>query len=71
MKEYTVQLSDKGTVAVDDTILVKDAQSAAGSRIMEGFKPLFSAQIVGFLDRSKQSSKKIRKCHYLFSMAPQ
>ena len=46
MKEYTVQLSDKGTIAVDDTILVKGAQSTAGSRIMEGFKPLFSAEAV-------------------------
>lgn len=50
MKEYTVQLSDKGTIAVDDTILVKDAQSAAGSRIMEGFKPLFSAEAVTRLE---------------------
>ena len=39
MSEYVVKLSDKGTIAVDDTILVKDAQSAAGSRILEGFKP--------------------------------
>lgn len=46
MKEYTVQLSDKGTIAVDDTILVKGVQSTAGSRIMEGFKPLFSAEAV-------------------------
>ena len=46
MKYYTEQLSDKGTVAVDDTILVKGVQAAAGSRIMEGFKPLFSADAV-------------------------
>ncbi len=46
MKYYVTQLCDKGTVAVDDTILVKDAQSAAGSRILEGFKPLFSAEAV-------------------------
>ena len=39
MKEYIVQLSDKGSIAVDDTILVKDANASAGSRIMEGFKP--------------------------------
>ena len=46
MKYYVTQLCDKGTVAVDDTILVKDAQSAAGSHMLEGFKPLFSAEAV-------------------------
>lgn len=50
MKYYTEQLSDKGTVAVDDTILVKGVQAAAGSRIMEGFKPLFSADAVDRLE---------------------
>lgn len=50
MKEYAVQISDKGTVAVDDTILVKGVPSAAGSRIMEGFKPLFSAEAVTRLE---------------------
>ncbi len=50
MKEYTVQLSDNGTVAVDDTILVKGAQAAAGSHILEGFKPLFSAEAVTRLE---------------------
>ncbi len=50
MKYYTEQLSDKGTVAVDDTILVKGVQAAAGSRIMEGFKPLFSAEAVTRLE---------------------
>ena len=50
MKEYTVKLSDMGTVAVDDTILVKGAQAAAGSRILEGFSPLFSAEAVTRLE---------------------
>lgn len=50
MNYYTVQLSDKGTVAVDDTILVKGVQAAAGSRIMEGFQPLFSAEAVTRLE---------------------
>ncbi len=50
MNYYTVQLSDKGTIAVDDTILVKGAQAAAGSRIMEGFQPLFSAEAVTRLE---------------------
>ena len=50
MKYYATQLYDKGTIAVDDTILVKGAQSAAGSRILEGFKPLFSAEAVTRLE---------------------
>lgn len=52
MNNYTVKLSDKGTIAVDDTILVKDAQSAAGSHILEGFKPLFSAEAVVRLEKA-------------------
>lgn len=50
MKEYTVHLSEKGTIAVDDTILVKGVQSAAGSRILEGYIPLFSAEAVTRLE---------------------
>ncbi len=46
MKYYAEKLNDKGTVAVDDTILMKDVSAAAGSRIMEGFKSLFSAEAV-------------------------
>ncbi|MBR2043664.1 MAG: hypothetical protein IJ946_04925 [Clostridia bacterium] len=46
MKYYAEKISDKGTIAVDDTILVKGVTSAAGSRILEGFKPLFSAEAV-------------------------
>lgn len=50
MKNYSVQLSDKGTVAVDDTILVKGVETSAGSHILEGFKPLFSAEAVTRLE---------------------
>ncbi len=50
MKETVVQLSDKGTVAVDDMILIKGVQAGAGSRILEGFKPLFSAEAVTRLE---------------------
>ena len=52
MSEYIVKLSDNGTIAVDDTILVKGVQSAAGSRILEGFKPLFSAEAVTRLEQA-------------------
>ena len=51
MKEYIVKLSDKGSIAVDDTILVKDANASAGSRILDGFKPLFSAEAVERLEK--------------------
>lgn len=50
MKYYSVQLNDKGNIAVDDTILVKDAYTTAGSRILEGFKSLFSAEAVERLE---------------------
>lgn len=50
MKYYATKISDKGNIAVDDTILVKDYQTAAGSRILEGYKPLFSAEAVTRLE---------------------
>ncbi len=46
MSYYADKLRDQGTIAVDDTLLVKDAKATAGSRILEGFKPLFSAEAV-------------------------
>ncbi len=52
MNNYTIKLSDNGNIAVDDTILVKGVQSAAGSRILEGFKPLFSAEAVTRLEKA-------------------
>ena len=50
MKYYTTQISEKGNIAIDDTILVKDVPTTAGSRILEGFKPLFSAEAVTRLE---------------------
>ena len=50
MKYYVTKINDNGNIAVDDTILVKDVQSAAGSRMLEGFKPLFSAEAVTRLE---------------------
>ena len=46
MKYYATKVSDKGNIAVDDTLLVKDVVTTAGSCILEGFKPLFSAEAV-------------------------
>ena len=39
-----------GKIAVDDTILVKNVESTAGSHILEGFTPLFSAEAVERLE---------------------
>ena len=50
MKYYITELSKQGTIAVDDTILVKNAQTTAGSRILEGFKAPFSAEAVTRLE---------------------
>ena len=46
MNYYVSKLSEKGSIAVDDTLLVKGTQAAAGSHILNGFKPLFSAEAV-------------------------
>ena len=50
MKYYATQISDKGNIAVDDTILIKDVVTTAGSKILDGFKPLFSAEAVTRLE---------------------
>lgn len=55
MKYYRTKINDKGNIAVDDTILVKDVPAAAGSRILEGFKPLFSAEAVVRLESNGYS----------------
>lgn len=52
MKYYMAKISDKGTVAVDDTILVKGELSCAGSYILDGYKPLFSAEAVERLQKN-------------------
>ena len=50
MKYYSVKINDKGNIAVDDMLLVKGYEAKAGSRILEGFKPLFSAEAVTRLE---------------------
>ena len=52
MEYYAVKLNDKGLVAVDDTILIKDSVSSAGSYMLEGFKSLFSAEVVERLEKA-------------------
>lgn len=50
MKNYITMICENGNIAVDDTILVKGVQATAGSRMLEGFKPLFSAEAVTRLE---------------------
>ncbi|MBE5937900.1 MAG: hypothetical protein E7265_07710 [Lachnospiraceae bacterium] len=50
MEYYSDKINDNGTIAVDDSILVKGAQASYGSKIMTGFKPLFSAEAVTRLE---------------------
>ena len=50
MKYYSALINEKGNIAVDDTILVKDVVASAGSRILENYKPLFSAEAVTRLE---------------------
>ena len=52
MKYYAVEMNTQGTIAVDDTLLVKDVEATAGSHILEGFKPLFSAEAVTRLENA-------------------
>jgi len=49
MNYYAVKC-DGGNIAVDDTILVKDLEATAGSKMLMGFKPLFSAEAVERLE---------------------
>ncbi len=55
MNEYITKICETGNIAVDDTILVKDATATAGSKILEGFKPLFSAEAVTRLEEKGYS----------------
>ena len=51
MKEYAVKIGE-GNIAVEDTLLVKGYPAVAGSRILEGFEPLFSAEAVTRLEQA-------------------
>ncbi|MBE7027814.1 MAG: hypothetical protein E7407_02100 [Ruminococcaceae bacterium] len=58
MKYYAVKC-DSGNIAIDDTILVKDIPSCAGSKILSGFIPLFSAEAVSrLIDKGYKISGK-------------
>lgn len=61
MGYYINKMDPQGTIAVDDTIQVQGSPATAGSRILEGFLPLFSAEAV---TRLEQAGEKVSgKCH--------
>lgn len=49
---YINQINAAGTIAVDDTILIKGTPATAGSKMLENFKPLFSAEAVERLEKA-------------------
>lgn len=52
MSYYINEINKTGKIAVDDTILVKDVPATAGSKMLENFKPLFSAEAVERLEKA-------------------
>ncbi len=52
MKYYATMINEKGNIAVDDTLLVKGSETTAGSGILKGFEPLFSAEAVTRLENA-------------------
>ncbi len=46
MAYYINEIMRNGNIAVDDTILVKDVPATAGSKMLENYVPLFSAEAV-------------------------
>lgn len=49
---YINEINAAGKIAVDDTILVKGIPATAGSKMLENFKPLFSAEAVERLEKA-------------------
>ncbi len=49
---YINEINTAGDIAVDDTLLVKGTAATAGSRMLENFKPLFSAEAVTKLENA-------------------
>ena len=52
MGYFINSINPSGTIAVDDTILVKGAPATAGSKMLENFTPLFSAEAVVRLEKA-------------------
>lgn len=52
MSYYSAIINDKGNIAVDDTILTENGVTSAGSKILDGFKSLFGAEVVDRLEKA-------------------
>ncbi len=52
MRYFVNEISKDGVIAVDDTILVKGTAATAGSKMLENFVPLFSAEAVERLEEA-------------------
>lgn len=52
MRLYINEINKAGNIAVDDTILVKGTPATAGSKMLEGFTPLFSAEAVERVEKA-------------------
>jgi Asp-tRNAAsn/Glu-tRNAGln amidotransferase A subunit and related amidases len=52
MNYFVTEIDRSGSVAVDDTLLVKGFETRAGSHILDGFVPLFSADAVERLEKA-------------------
>lgn len=57
MKYFKEIIDTNGTIAVDETILIKGTKTAAGSKILDGFASLFSAEAVERLEKSGEKIK--------------
>ena len=52
MKYYINEINSCGTVAVDDTILIKDIPATAGSKMLDNLIALFTAEVVERLEKA-------------------
>lgn len=48
--KYYINEIEKGNIAVDDTLLIQGTPSTAGSKMLENFTPLFTAEVVERLE---------------------
>jgi len=55
MGYYINQINPAGKIAADDTILVKGTPATAGSKMLENFVPLFSAEVVERIEKAGYS----------------
>lgn len=57
MSFYVNEINKSGNLAVDDTLLVKGTRATAGSKMLENFVPLFSAEVVSKAEKAGYTVK--------------